>query len=294
DWIVRPNTHEALIDRSVFERTQEIIAKGRRPRRPAGRSVGSPYLLSGLIVCTLCDSRVHGRRNVSGRKSNGKRCTTFSYVCGGYVRGGNIVCPSAAIPQAALESAICDTLEERVGRLADPGFQRELADHIEHIVNGELQGLPDKLEEIERTIRANDFKVRTFVEQVSPENVAMLDRALTEVRLENDSLSQEADDIRKRLACTAMAGMDPRRIVKSLGQRLRLFGRLFRHGTMEERRTFLRQLLHRIEIDPVTRKGQAFWYSLDDLAVRQPKDHLFGLIGATGFEPATSASRIRP
>ncbi len=151
-----------------------------------------------------------------------------------------------------------------------------------------MQGLPGKLEEIERTIQANDLKVRTFVEQVSPENVAMLDRALTEVRLENDKLSQEADDIRKRIACTTMAGVDPRRIVKSLGQKLRVFGRLFRHGTVEERRTFLRQLLHRIEINPVTRKGRAFWYSLDDLAIRQPQDHLFGLIGARGFEPPTS------
>ncbi len=94
------------------------------------------------------------------------------------------------------------------------------------------------------------------MQQVSPENVAMLDRTSTEVRLENDSLSQEADDIRKRLACTTMAGIDPRRIVKSLGQRLRLFGRLFRHGTMAERRQFLQQLLHRIEIDHVPEKGR--------------------------------------
>ena len=42
------------------------------------------------------------------------------------------------------------------------------------------------------------------------------------------------------------------------GQRLRLFGQLVRHGTMEERRRLLRQVLHRIEIDPVTRKGQEF------------------------------------
>ena len=59
--------------------------------------------------------------------------------------GGNSVCPSAAIPQSALEVAICDTLEERVERLADPGFKRELANHIEQVVNGELQipGWPD-------------------------------------------------------------------------------------------------------------------------------------------------------
>ena len=51
---------------------------------------------------------------------------------------------------------------------------------------------------------------------------------------------------------------------------------------------FLRQLLHRIEIDPVTRKGRAFWYRLHELAVRQPQNHLLGLIGARGFEPPTS------
>ncbi len=72
---------------------------------------------------------------------------------------------------------------------------------------------PDKLVEIEKTLQANNMKVNTLVQQISPENVAILDGALTEVRLENDSLSQEADDIRKRLACTTMAGMDPRRIV---------------------------------------------------------------------------------
>ena len=90
-----------------------------------------------------------------------------------------------------------------------------------------------------------------------------------------------------------MASMDPSQMVKSRSERLRPFGRLFRQGTMEERRSFLRQLLHWIEIDPVTRKGQAFWYSLDELAVRQPQNHLFGLIGARGFEPPTSASRTQ-
>ena len=50
----------------------------------------------------------------------------------------------------------------------------------------------------------------------------------------------------------------------------------------------LRQLRHWIEIDPVARKGQAFWYSLDELAVRQLQNHLLGLIGARGFEPPTS------
>jgi len=214
-------------------------------------------------------------------------------VCGGYVRGGNSVCPSAAIPQAALEGAICDTLEQRVARLADPDFQRELADHIEKTVNGELQGLPDKLEKIEKTLRANDMKVNTLVQQVSPENVAILDRALTEVRLENDSLSQEADDIRKRIARTTMACVDPRHIVKSLGQRLRLFGQLFQNGTMEERRTFLRQLLHRIEINPVTRKGQAFWYSLDgrvgiDSLDRLCRDPLRSVIRFLSMEKTTT------
>ena len=80
--------------------------------------------------------------------------------------------------------------------------------------------------------------------------------------------------------------------MSSLTSSLRRFDDLFGNGTLDERRLFLRQFLHRIELDPVDRCGTAYWYGVEHLAGLESPSHLLGLIGATGFEPATSASRM--
>ncbi len=292
DWIITKNAHKALITRSMFHRAQAIINKShRRTSQPSGRASVSPYLLSSLVVCCHCGSRIHGRRAISGRKSNGKRVTSYSYICGGYVRGGKVVCPSAAISQAVLEAAVTSHLQQRVDTLNQPDIRTRIAEHIGSILEHTTDGLPQQLAKVQDEITRKNAKLSLLVDNISSENVALLDNALTEHRLDLQRLNDETETIQTKLQLARGTRLSPKALVASLGKRLKQVANLFEQGTIVEKRAFLRQLLHRVELDLTNRNGTAFWYRLEDLAMPNPKDHLLGLIGATGFEPATSASR---
>ena len=72
DYIVVPNTHEAIIDKELFDRVQSLIPKnvGRNEKR-------ENHLLDGLLYCGECNHRI----SVSPRRKIDNRCYT---VCNYY------------------------------------------------------------------------------------------------------------------------------------------------------------------------------------------------------------------
>lgn len=60
---------------------------------------------------------------------------------------------------------------------------------------------------------------------------------------------------------------------EELLSRLGRFETLFDHGTLEEQRMFVRQMLNRVELDPT---AKAYWYRQEDVAVPPPETHLSG------------------
>lgn len=98
EWIVRPC--EALIDAATWE-----AAQARFRRRKAAPRAGRPtYVLSGLLVCALCGSRlvVYG-----GRQRR--------YVCGTYHAGGEHACSNrVTFTRRAAEDVILGHVRERM------------------------------------------------------------------------------------------------------------------------------------------------------------------------------------
>lgn len=89
EWIVREI--EPVIDRSLWDRAQSRF----RPLR-AGRGGAPRYLLSGLLTCGLCGSRL----TVVGGSQHRYRCGSFS--AGGLEACGN----SASVPRKIAEDLI--------------------------------------------------------------------------------------------------------------------------------------------------------------------------------------------
>lgn len=61
-WSSAP-THDAIIDRDLFERAQEIRRAGVRRPGTRARATRRPYLLRGLLVCGVCGRRMQGNPN---------------------------------------------------------------------------------------------------------------------------------------------------------------------------------------------------------------------------------------
>jgi len=89
------NNHPALIDRETFEKAQTLL-RARSPEIIHPRAVHSDYLLSGLLYCGKCGSRMLGCAAKSSR--------FFYYACQNYCKRGKGVCDARLINKDRLEA----------------------------------------------------------------------------------------------------------------------------------------------------------------------------------------------
>lgn len=96
DWIVVRDSHEGLVDRSLFNRAQDPRLKGdERAQEHAflgGRAKHSPSLLTGITRCEHCGHSLQGFTITKGKhRKDGLKVKTQYHICGGYVSKGNSV-----------------------------------------------------------------------------------------------------------------------------------------------------------------------------------------------------------
>jgi site-specific DNA recombinase len=65
-WVVRPDHHEAIIDRPTWETARAILARGKTGRSPY-QPGENPYVLSGKLRCGLCGGPMQGKTNGGAR-----------------------------------------------------------------------------------------------------------------------------------------------------------------------------------------------------------------------------------
>src|SRR5262249_17975281 len=112
-WIIHPDHHEAIIDRATFDKAQEILdryrAKDRDGRPRQGRSrhtpEENPYVLSCLLRCGRCGSKVYGITK-EGRRY---------YECGNRHYNGNDSCAGTTVREDVVLRGIADHLENWLG-----------------------------------------------------------------------------------------------------------------------------------------------------------------------------------
>lgn len=97
-YIQGTGTHEPLVTKEMFNRVQEII-KEQAGTMPVSRS---KYLLTGIIYCELCGSRMQG--HLSRKNHN-------YYMCNGHAHKGNTKCTGNNIRVDSLEGMIVDNLK---------------------------------------------------------------------------------------------------------------------------------------------------------------------------------------
>lgn len=106
EYIVIPNTHEAIIDREKWDRVQEMrntVSRGRYQKRS-----GITHPLSGLMFCADCGGKMQMR------KTDGKHKTYFSFDCGDHCRIGKAYCFSHHITAGILEEIILTDIQSKV------------------------------------------------------------------------------------------------------------------------------------------------------------------------------------
>ena len=103
DWIIVPDTHEAVISKEIWERTQKLLQQN-------SRTVAEKYekgIFSGLIFCGKCKKTMVQNR---WKRSDGS--VASCYYCGTYKRKGKNFCSPHTLPTELLESLVKDDLQK--------------------------------------------------------------------------------------------------------------------------------------------------------------------------------------
>ena len=232
-----PDSHPALVGAADFRKVQEAMAK----RRTGGSGrVLRPFLLSGLVFCGRCGNRMIGvsRKQRWTTRDGERRSATYRYYqCES--RTNQSACSYNTQREAELDTRAKELLAapaDEVARLPRTGDPEAWAREIE-----------DELARIEGRIRRNRRQVeRLLGEAARGELPIERMKALGAARAEEQrELDAEARDARERLAAQRS---EREREERAEAARQRLLERWDDLG-MEERRTLLREVVDRIEVD---------------------------------------------
>lgn len=101
DWTVVAGTHEAIIDRETWEKTQNLL-KRRTRELDLNTNMG---IYAGFVKCGDC-----GRALVKKVGSPGHGEGIINYYCGTYVRSGRRYCTPHPMPFKTLEAIVLEDL----------------------------------------------------------------------------------------------------------------------------------------------------------------------------------------
>jgi DNA invertase Pin-like site-specific DNA recombinase len=262
DWIIIKDTHPAIISRETFRRVVQergasrlrcINASYRR-----GPAKSSPYLLSGLLRCACGHAFIGHCTKKHKRTISGEPVRTLYYVCGGYMQKGRAKCTGLRIPQQEMESLIW-----RKVRLRLEEFCIGSEKLVERMLRGERgYGGADP----EREARS----LRALIEAINHKAEALVDGmtapAASLVRQKLDALGRERRLLEQRLseaeATSQYHPPDPRAVVGEFRTCLARLRQVREFGTNQQRKTFLRGMIERIEVKPRLRRARLCWHHL--------------------------------
>ncbi len=225
-----------IIDRVEFEHVQQALV-ARNPKNTAPRVVTGPILLTGLATCATCGSAMTLR---TGTSSTGR--IYKYYTCSGAARVGDSMCKGRSIAMDKLDSMVVDRLSER---LFTP-------DRLTEVLSSLAQRCVEKDAEVGRRVVA-----------LESEAIEAEDKLKRLYRMVEDGVAELDDILRDRIAALrsdrerAQAALDRIRLQPGRDAVSPAMLEKFCHGMRQNiatgeigfRRTYLRSVIDRIEVD---------------------------------------------
>jgi DNA invertase Pin-like site-specific DNA recombinase len=233
DWIVVVDAHEAIIEREQFEQAQLRLAGNQKRTTP--QKNGGDFLLTGLLICGKCGSRMAGQTHKGHR----------SYRCGLYHHSGKQGCTCNTIQESKLVSCILTKLQ---ATLLNPKNLTALRQEVERQAEQFEQARPGRALELEKRLEEVKAKIDPAVERLGLIPPDLLPEYGAMVR----GLKEERDRLEGELERTQTAQPDTvPDLDATLGKVEELLYQL-REAIFKENpvlaREFLRRLISKIEL----------------------------------------------
>ena len=191
NWAVFENTHEPIIEESVF-----LIVQNLRKSRKRRTKLGNTGLFSALLFCEDCGAKMYLSRTADSKPEQ------IRYVCSNY-RNNKGGCTTHTIRNVVLEEIVLRNLREAVKYVTDheDDFIREAADVSVRERDRELAAKKRALTEAEKRIAELDLIVKRLYEdnfngKLTDERFIKLSR---DYELEQSNLTNTAEVMRDDL-----------------------------------------------------------------------------------------------
>ena len=230
------NAVPAIVSTEEFERVRAML-EARAPAKTNPRRAASPYLLSGLVACALCEKKLTAAEAKGGRYSY--------YVCGSLLKRGSGSCETPRLNAKRFETLILDQLRDHV--LTESNI-RELVKMLDEEMDGAAREERERLETIEAELREIRLMLDRIWRVIEKTDLDVDDAAprIREHMARKEQLENAAEKARNALA-ERRALLDKAEVVAEFAADMADF---LRASDITESKAFLRTFIKRIVVEP--------------------------------------------
>jgi DNA invertase Pin-like site-specific DNA recombinase len=188
-WILRPQDHEPLVERELFERVQARLEKQRKRTTPVPN--GGDFYLAGLLACGHCGWRMIGGRHKGKDKF---------YWCGRYHSEGRHACGYNRMMEHKLLDVIVRKIQQEY---LDPEKLHALRAEMRRQAEAAAQNSPQQVLDLRRRIAALEADIAVGNRNLTlapPDAIAGIAQTLRGWREERDGLAAELDRLERGTA----------------------------------------------------------------------------------------------
>lgn len=240
-WIVAIGKHKGRVSGKKWVAIQNIL-KDNVPTGTKPAIMHNDYsLLSGLIYCDKCKSRMFAKQR-SGKGANNE---LFDYICNNKLRGGMNLCDCQNINGQQADDLVCEYLTQYTNE--NSGIYK-LLEKLKHDLQGQTQKNPVAVIE-DKIIKCNS-EIENLIDTLSHGNlgaafIKRVNSRITELDNEMASLKEEQN----RLQNDTNNMVDRKIQVDMLSIALSSFKDNYNILSMEEKRTLIKLMVKKIVWD---------------------------------------------
>ena len=240
-WIIAIGKHKGRVSGKKWVAVQNIIEDNIPTGKKPAKMHNDYSLLSGLIYCEKCGSRLFAK----SRSGKGATPGLFDYVCSSKLRGGTELCDCQNIGGQQADDMVCDYLMKYTD---ESSSIYKLLEKLKHDLQGQKQESP--LESIEARISKCNEEMDNLVNTLSQGNLgsAFIQRVnarINELDQELSDLTKERERLQKDVTLIADKEIQVDMLAAALGSLKNNFPIL----SVYEKRTLIKLLVQKIVWD---------------------------------------------
>lgn len=232
EWIVAEGTHPPILHKEIFDAVQEKIDK---TKGVAPRSKRSNYLLSGMVQCGHCGSRMIG--TFSKWKKEGETLRNFRYICSNYQKKG--LCFNHYIQTEVIEPYVL----EKLGQLAK-GASVPIHGYVE--TSTHQKKVRDELSQAKRNLKSIGEKWQRQKEAYEEGVIPLAELKDDRTRLDSEKL--ELEEKIKVLEAAIEDPMNDKDIQKFIHLKAKELKEALSSNVFEIQQNAVREIIHEVQV----------------------------------------------